>query len=194
MKSKVTFLGAALLILCTGAASAGTNMIGINGGAGIPTGDYGDAAGNGWNLGVTGTHMVNDQWGFGADLGYHAWGASSDVEDALLPGEDISWTAFQANAHAMMQFPTQSNVKPFAKVGLGIYNLGFKFESPSGDLDASESKLGFNFGGGMLFSTTSNMKWGFNGAYHIVPAEEDLGSDVNFFSVGVNLLWGLSQQ
>ena len=42
----------------------------------------------------------------------------------------------------------------------------------------------------MNFLTKSNMQWGLSGAYHIVQAKDDLGSDVNFFQVGVDMLWG----
>lgn len=196
MKFKAAVLGVALMAATVSAAHAGSNWIGFSGGAGIPTGDYGDAAATGWHLGATGTHMVNDTWGIGADLAYHAWGGSDDLnaamEAAFGPGSEISWSAIQADVHGTMMFPTQSNVKPYAQVGLGLYNVSAKLSSPSGDDDTSKSKLGFNLGGGMNFSNTGNMRWGVGAGYHIIPAEDDLGSDVNFFSVGVNMLWGLN--
>ena len=89
-----------------------------------------------------------------------------------------------------MAIPTQSNVKPYAKVGMGLYNVDLKLNSPSGDASQSKSKLGFNVGGGVNFPTKSNMTWGLSGAYHMVQAKDDLGSDVNFFQVGVDVLWG----
>jgi opacity protein-like surface antigen len=197
MKVKAAVLGVALLVLGAGASNAGSNWIGVSGGAGVPTGDYGDAAATGWNLGVTGTHMVNDQWGFGGDLAYHAWGASDDLnafaEASFGPGSEFSFSALQGCAHAVMAFPTQTNFKPYAKAGVGVYSVSTKLSSPAGDDSQSESKLGFNFGGGMSFPTSSNMKWGVNAAYHIVP-QDTPASDVNFFSVGVNLLWGMSQK
>jgi opacity protein-like surface antigen len=197
MRCKAVFLGAALLLLGASAANAartgstGSTWLGVSGGAGIPTGDYGDAAGTGWHLGVTGTRMLNDQFGIGGDAGYHAWGPSEDVEDALAPGEEISWSAVQATAHGILMFPTRSNVKPYARFGLGLYNVGFDFESPSGDFDDSESKLGFNLGGGMNFLTSGNTRWGMAAALHFIPAEDDLGADVNFLTLGVNVLWGI---
>ena len=198
MKFKAMVLGVALSALSVGAANAGSNWIGLAGGAGIPTGDYGDAASPGWHFGVTGTHMMNDQWGIGGDLGYHAWSGSEDINDAMEaafgPGSELTWNAIQANVHAVMMFPTQTNMKPYAKAGLGIYNVTAKLETPAGDDDTSESKLGFNFGGGMNFMSEGTRRWGIGAAYHIVPAEEDLGSDVNFFSLGINMMWGMSQK
>jgi len=197
MKFKAVVLSMGLLVLGVGAAHASSNWIGVNGGFGIPTGDYGDAASTGWNLGVTGTHMVNDQWGVGGDLGYHAWSGSDDINAAAVllygPGSEFSWSAFQATAHAVMAFPTKGTVTPYATMGLGLYNVGAKLESPSGDADDSQSKFGFNFGGGMTFAGNGNMRWGMNGAFHFVPAEEDLGSDVNFMTLGVHMTWGVGQ-
>ena len=198
MKFKAMILSVALLAFGVGAANAGSNWVGFSGGAGIPTGDYGDAAATGWHLGVTGTHMVNDQWGFGADLGYHAWGGSPDLnaaaETLFGPGSEFSFSAIQASGHAVMNFPTQSNVKPYAKVGLGLYNIAEKLTSPSGDDNTSKSKFGLNFGGGMDFAGSGNMRWGLNGAYHLVPAKDDFGADISFFSLGVNMMWGMSQK
>jgi opacity protein-like surface antigen len=193
MRSKALILAVALLVLGVGAANAGTNWIGFSGGAGIPTGDFGNAASTGWHLGATGTHMMNDQWGIGGDLGYHAWGGSSDANSAAEvlfgPGSKFSYTAFQATAHAVMTFPTQSNVKPYANAGLGVYDIGSKLSSPTGDATSSDTKLGFNFGGGMNFVSSGNMRWGLDAAYHIVP---DSNSNFDFFTLGVNLMWGLT--
>jgi len=196
MKFKAVVLGVAISALSVGAAHAGSNWVGFTGGAGIPTGDYGDAASTGWHLGATGTHMMNDAWGIGADLAYHAWSGSDDLNAALEatfgPGSEFSWSAIQADVHGVMMIPTQSNVKPYAQVGVGVYNLTGKMTTPSGDADDSKAKLGFNVGGGMDFAGSGNSRWGVSGAYHIVPAEDDFGSDVNFFTVGANFKWGLS--
>src|SRR5215510_1129489 len=143
MKFKAAVLGVALMASCVGAAHAGSNWIGFSGGAGIPTGDYGDAAATGWHLGATGTHMMNDQWGIGGDLAYHAWGASDELKAATEatfgPGSEFSWSAIQANVHGTMMFPTQSNVKPFAQAGVGLYNVTAKLTSPAGDDNTSKS-------------------------------------------------------
>jgi opacity protein-like surface antigen len=194
MKCMKAILSLAILAVLAGTASAGSNTIGLTGGMGIPTGNYSDAAANGWNMGVTGTHMVNSQWGFGGDVAYHAWGGSKDAnaaaEVAFGPGSDFKWSAVQATAHAVMAFPMQSSVKPYAKVGAGLYDVNLKLESPSGNVSESKSKFGFNVGGGFDVLTHGNMSWGLSGAYHMVQAKDDLGSDVNFFQVGVDMLWG----
>jgi opacity protein-like surface antigen len=195
MKFKAVVLSTALLVFGVGVANAASTWIGINGGVGMPTSDYGDAAATGFQFGATGTRMLNDQWGIGGDIGYHMWNGSDDAnaaaELAFGPGSEFKWSALQATAHVMVAIPTQGAVSPYLRGGLGIYNLGLKLESPAGDDDTSESKFGFNIGAGMNFASSGNMRWGVAGQYHIVPAEEDLGADVNFMTLGINVLWGV---
>lgn len=192
MKIKAVILGMSLLMLGAGAANAaGPFWLGVNAGAGIPTGDYGDVAAKGWNLGLTGTRMINDKWGVGADAGYHSWGASDALKETLAPGEEFKWSAIQATGHAMLRFPTTSKVKPYAKAGVGMYNIKGSFTSPSGDVETSKSKLGFNFGAGMHVMTQGNMMWGINGTYHMISAKDDFGANIDQFSLGLNLMWGV---
>ena len=197
MRFKAVVIGVALIVLGAGAANAGSNNVGFTAGTGIPMGDYGDSAGTGWHLGAMGTHQVNDTWGFGGDLCYHAWGGSEDLNDALEgtfgPGSEMSFSALQITAHAIMNFKSSGTVHPYAKVGMGIYNAGAKLETPSGDDSDSKSKFGFNVGAGMNFASTSNMRWGVAGAYHIIPTEDDLGTDFNFMQLGVNVMWGMGK-
>jgi opacity protein-like surface antigen len=192
MKLKSVILCAALMMFGVGAASASSTWLGVVGGAGLPTGDYGDVASTGWQFGVTGTRMVNDQWGIGGDIGYHMWNGSNDAnaaaELAFGAGSEWKWSALQATGHAILAIPTQGKVSPYLRGGLGIYNVTSKLESPAGDTDASESKLGFNVGAGMNFASSGKARWGVVGQYHIVPVES---SNVDFLTVGLNVMWGV---
>jgi opacity protein-like surface antigen len=196
MKSMSVLFSVAAIALCASVANAGgPNWVGLTGGAGMPTGDYSDAAATGWQLGATGTHMLDKQWGIGGDLGYHAWGgsdaANTAAEAAFGPGSEFSWHALQMTAHGLMAFPTKSEMKPYVTAGAGMYDVSSKLSSPSGDATASKNEFGYNLGAGMDMKTKrNNMKWGVAGNYHIIPASSDLGSDVDFFTLAVNVLWG----
>jgi opacity protein-like surface antigen len=187
-------LGAVALMTIAGVANAGQNWIGITGGAGIPSGNYSNAASTGWQIGATGTHMIDGQWGIGADVGYHAWGGSDQANAAAIaafgPGSEFKWSALQVTAHGTMAFPTQSQMKPYLSAGLGLYDVSAKLSSPSGDATTSKNEFGYNIGAGMDMGMQHNMRWGLAANYHIIPANKDLGSDVNFFSLGLNLQWG----
>src|SRR5262249_20225934 len=114
MRGKIAVLGVAMLTVLAVNARAGSTLVGRTVGLGVATGSYGDAAASGWHIGATGTHMVNPQWGFGGDVAYHAWGGSDQANAAAEvtfgPGSEFKWNAIQATAHAVMAFPTQSNV------------------------------------------------------------------------------------
>jgi opacity protein-like surface antigen len=194
MLRKAAILGIAMLAVLAGSANAGTNWFGVTGGMGIPTGDYSDAAANGWHIGATGTHMMNDQW-----ASARTWritrGAARTTRTRpprwrFGPGSEFKWSAIQATAHGVMAIPTQGSAKPYLKAGLGLYDLGLKLDTPGGNVSDSNSEFGFNVGGGVNFVTHSSMRWGVDAAYHIVQAKNDVGSDVNFFQVGLDVMWG----
>ncbi len=196
MKLKAAVLGVALAALGAHAAHAGTNWIGVSGGPGFPTGDYADAVATGWHLGATGTHLFDDRWGIGGDLGYNAWGSSEQAkalaEASFGPGSNISWNAIQADVHGTFLLPTRGNLKPYAQAGVGFYAVSSNLSTPAGDDVNSKTKLGFNVGGGMDIARSGNARWGVSGAYHTISARDDFGADVSFFTLGVNLMWGFS--
>src|SRR2546422_11304574 len=53
-------------------SSSGSWTFGLNGGGSFPTGDFGDAAASGWNIGGQADYWMNSQWGVGADASYIA--------------------------------------------------------------------------------------------------------------------------
>ena len=185
MKLKSAILAVSMLAFGAGMAHAGSLSLGLNGGAGMPTGDFGDVASTGWNVGVNATNQVNEKWGIGADLGYHSWGAKEEV---LSPGQDLSFSAIQGTGFAVMRFPTSGSATPYVKFGAGMYNVGFKSQNPDGD--DSSSDFGFNFGAGMNFATQGNMSWGLGGAYHIINTDV---TDTNMFTLGLNVNFGMGQ-
>lgn len=197
MKSKMAILAVGLLVLGASSAGAtGTMCFGVGAGASLPSGNYSDAAKTGWHAGGTGTYMLNTQWGIGGDVNYHRWGASDDMnaaaEAGFGTGSKFSWTAIQATPHVQFRIPTQTSMKPYAQVGVGLYSLSLKLSSPSGNDTESKSKMGFNFGGGMDMVTSNSMSWGIDTAYHIISAQDDLGTDINNFTFGLHMKWGQS--
>ncbi len=191
MKLKSAILAVSLLAFGAGAAHAGQWSMGLNAGAGMPTGDYGDIAATGWNIGGNVNNMVNNNWGFGADLGYHSWGVNKDLKATFAPGDKLSLSAIQATAHAMYNFPVNGNAKPYFQAGLGLYNFRPKAESGGVSVSDSHSDLGFNFGGGMNFATQGNMTWGFGGAYHVIKTAGTVNA--NTFTAGLNLNFGMGK-
>jgi outer membrane protein W len=199
MKFKAAILAAGLVAMSACGASAGPNgtfCIGPTAGMSLPMGNYGDAASTGWHGGVNCDYNMNNGWGFGATVAYHSWSGSDALNAAAAaafgPGSKIDWSAIQITPQASYHFQTRSTVKPYATAGVGLYDLKSKLTSPSGNTDASKSKVGFNFGGGMDFATHGSTTWGIDTAYHVISASNDFGTDVNNFTVGLHMNFGLS--
>jgi opacity protein-like surface antigen len=205
MRLKAALLAVILTLGVAGAATAGPVWFGLMGGAAVPTGDFSDQAGTGFDFGGTGTWMVNDMWGVGADVAYHMWNGSDDYNAYLEDpaggdfgvGSEAKFNALQATAHAAVMIPSGSMVKPWLKAGLGMYTLGGKIEGGTTEVDFdSESKFGFNAGAGLNWAASSNMSLGIGAAYHqIMTKDEDTGAEnTNLFTVNLSVLWSVSPQ
>ena len=193
MKTWKIAVAVALVMLTAGSAfakgttttsSTGNWTFGLQGGASMPTGDYGDVAATGWNFGGQADYWMNSQWGFGADAAYHANSASDAVKTALAvsdPGAEMKFSTIQIGAHATYMIPTQGgNMFPYLQAGAGNYNLKTKIEGGVAPGDASESKFGFNMGAGVDFRATPTVNLGVNGTYHYISADP---SALNWFGI-----------
>ena len=81
-----------------------------------------------------------------------------------------------------------SKATPYLTGGLGVYNTKFKVEkSQLINGDDSSSDFGFNLGGGVNWMVSPMYQVGLGAAYHSVQTDV---SATNFYTVGVNLLWG----
>lgn len=168
-------------------SSTGNWTFGINGGATMPTGDFGDVAATGWNFGGQVDYWMNPTWSIGADGDYHAGNASSSFNDALIanplfgPGTQFSWSAFQYGVHATYHIQTQGGqMFPYLQAGMGGYNMGAKIDGGLLPGSTSDNKFGFNIGGGMDFRATPTMNLGLSGTYHYVSTDP---SSTNWFGI-----------
>lgn len=192
---KRNLLAAAVLALTVSATpsfASGPTWLGVNAGVNVPTGDFGDFASLGFFGGATGTMMINEQFGVGGDINFHSFGVSDDYEELLaaLAGEpvDVSLSAVQITPHAKYFFGSGSDFTPYAKFGVGIYNLRAKVESASvGSSDDSESKLGFNLGVGGMIKASETMAYGVELLYHTIMTDDESSS---LFTIGGVLNFG----
>lgn len=123
---------------------------------------------------------VAPRWGLEGRL--DRWSRSEDFF-----GADISMSDITLGARTKYNFPTQSKVQPFAGFGLGIHFLSMEvglvdpFTGLSlGTADASETRAGFDFGGGI--STTLSAKTNL-----VAESWYSIVSDFDQFSLRVGL-------
>jgi len=164
--------------------STGSWTFGLQGGMSMPTGDFGDVASTGYNFGGQADYWMNSQWGFGADVAYHANNASDAVQAALTlidPGAEMKFSTIQYGVHTTYMIPTQGGTMfPYLQGGAGAYNVKTKIEGGSAPGDVSENKLGFNMGAGVDFRATPTVNLGVNGTYHYISADP---SALNWFGL-----------
>jgi opacity protein-like surface antigen len=128
------------------------------------------------------------------DLAYHGWSGSDDYNTAWdafnsTTGSETSWTGLQATGCAILAMQTEGSIDPWFKAGAGVYNIALKLESPVLNDDDSESKFGFNLGVGFDYRNSPSFGVGVDAAWHMISAEDDLGSDISMFTAGVHWTW-----
>ena len=196
MNKKVIVLAMLAALAATPAlAEKGDFWFGLNLGLSAPTGDFGDFGDMGYQGTLTGTYMLSPAFGLGADLGYHSWGGTDDY-NALLesisgdPEAEGTFSAIQGTGHVVFNIAMSGKATPYLKGGLGMYNFKAKVETESGDADESESNFGYNLGGGLNFLVSPMYQLGLGAMYHSVQTEDE---STDFYTVGVNLLWGMGK-
>jgi len=178
--------GSAFAAGTTNSSSTGSWTFGLQGGASMPTGDYGEVASTGWNFGGMADYWINSQWGLGADIAYHANNGSDDFNAALVadpafgPGSEAKFTTIQYGVHTTYMFSTQGTMFPYLQAGAGSYNLKSEVDGGLSPGDVSENKFGFNMGAGVDFRATPTVNLGVNGTYHYISVDP---TALNWFGI-----------
>ena len=193
MKFKTLTAAVFALTVAASPSFAGASWLGVNAGLNVPTGVFGDIASLGYFGGVTGSMMINDNFGVGADINFHSFGVNNDYEEALAVdvGEsvDVSLSSIQMTPHIIYMFPTSGDFKPYAKLGLGFYNSKVKVEAATlGSQEDSQSDFGFNLGVGGLKQASEKMAYGVELLYHSIQSD---GESIALFTVGGVLKFGM---
>ena len=186
MKLKSMVLASTVALFAAGVAQAAPGWVGVTGGIGVPTGDFGDAAESGFNGGVTGTWGLNKMFGIGADVVYHQFKGKD-----LPAGDELTVTPLQATAHVCwMPELAGSKAMPYLTAGAGVYATKVKYEAGTtsgfASSDTTLTKFGFNVGGGVSWKVNDKFAPGIEAKYHNISTE---GTSTSFFTVAITLLW-----
>jgi len=141
---KRLMFGASVVALSLVAAPTARAQVGVGVSAGLsmPTGDLGKAFKSGYSVnGLIGVAMPMSPIGFRGEVGYNSWDGKSDVADGVT-GSSLSGTA-----NVVLQVPGMIVAKPYLIAGIGEHRVKFD----DGTDDASETKMGWNVGGGLNF-------------------------------------------
>jgi opacity protein-like surface antigen len=175
----VAILGVASLPF-SNAFAAGPVSVGVE--AGFVNTEV-DEFDNTWMAGVfvdLGLPMLN--WYLEPFINYWSWSDSYVVSSETMDATFSDWTI---GGNVKMAIPTATMLRPFVGAGVSAHVLSSELDMGSiGTIDASDTKLGFQLGGGLNIDAGDN--WGFvaQSWYHMVE-------DFNQWSVRGGVAWSL---
>jgi opacity protein-like surface antigen len=133
----------AALSLAAAPAHAQAPHFGISAGASVPTGDFKDAADNGFNLnGLVDIGLPMAPIGFRGEVGWNQFDIKGGTND--------KWRIFNGTANVVLTPSTIMPAKPYLIAGIGAYNVrasGENIDLLFGE-SQSETRVGFNGGVG----------------------------------------------
>lgn len=196
-RMKALWIGlVAIALMAPPALAAPHWMFALNGGAALPTGDFGDEqqlnANTGFQFGGEIGYMVNDMWAIGVN---GSWSQNKSglegetVADYFAPGDqttfdEAKFKTLQFGAHAKFFLPmTGSPMSPYLLGGVGMYNVKGEASgttTPSGGSPtafSAESEFDSRFGGRIGLGTAwkVNEMWsiGAEGDYNFISEDKD---------------------
>jgi len=201
MFRKGSWLVAALALLAVApvANAAGGWTISLNGGLGIPTGDFKDSleAKSGPQFALDICYHLSDLFAVGVDGGMNQnkHGFEGDVEDlgggATLTADKDKFIAWHAGVHGKYMIPMQGKVHPYGVLGVGIYNLKEDYEytfndgagtivtftdeadEAAGNFEQPGSRLGGRIGLGAMYQATGQVGVGIEADYNMITMDKD---------------------
>lgn len=180
---KLLFLVAILAVAAmplSNAFAAGPVSVGVEGG--IVNTDN-DALDNTWVAGVFadfGLPMLN--WSVQPFINYWSW---SDRVFEGTSSMDMSFSDWTVGGNVKMSIPTPAIIRPFVGAGVSAHVLKSEVDMGSlGNLSASDTKVGFQFGAGTYIDAGSSWSFVAESWYHMVE-------DFNQWSIRGGVAWSL---
>jgi hypothetical protein len=171
-----TFLAVAAVALTANAAAAQSPLkpfsFGVTGGASMPTGDFGDAASTGYNVGA-----LLELKPIASPVSLRFEGTYQSFDAKAFDG---TARIVAGLANAALRLPVGTLVHPYIIGGAGMYNVGGK---AGGQSLESQNKIGINGGVGFELPLTGISTF-VEARYHNVFTE---GSSTTLFPVTVGL-------
>lgn len=153
-------LVAAALALATPAGMHAQSLY-ISGGAGFPTGDFGDLTDTGWQ--IAGGIMFADIGTPGLSLGVDGSYGQNSIKDVTIIGFDVEGNikTYGIMGIALYSFANESGIEPYLFGGAGWLGAdGYIRASGGGETESesgSESSFGYQLGAGLGYSLSEKV-------------------------------------
>jgi opacity protein-like surface antigen len=145
-------LAAAAPLAAQAQQAAGPLQFELRGGAGVPTGEFGEGLKTGWGINANAAYFVTPVIGIYAGYSYSRFGikdADWEVEEADLDfGFDVTDSGIGLGA--IVNVPGVPSLAPWIRGGLVYHKLGFEVSGSGGSASVKgDAALGFEVGGGL---------------------------------------------
>lgn len=157
--------------------------IGASAGLTLPSGDLGDLAKSGYNVKILlGGRAPLTPVGFRIEGGYDSFEGD---------GNDANFSIRSGTANVVLGVPMGTmGVSPYVIGGVGVYNTkvdgSFTFLGQTINTDQSESRFGWNLGGGLEFSL-GTLKTFVEARYHAVSGDKN--PDFNHIPISFGIMF-----
>ena len=153
-------------------------------GYGMPGGDVGKLVDGGVAVGLDyDGYKINDMFSIGAGFIYTSAKKTASSVDYTIS----TWGLSPYAKYSKEVDLAGKKCNAYGLFGIGFYSVGQKLEYPAGltayNIDATDNKLGFNLGAGLLYPIADKMQLGLDLRYHIVA------SDLSYFIPAVKFTY-----
>lgn len=173
-------------------------VIGGDIGTGIPTGTFSDAWSSGFYGSLSATYSLNPRFAIGADISHASFGTTDDYQallDFIDPGASDDFTVWRYGVHGRWMVPLKSaKLAPYVGVGMGMYSMKDKYESPTISDELTQTVFGLRGGLGCDYWLSPKIGLGIAADYNKASTSEDeIGYDSTpFYTVAAGVRWRLT--
>jgi hypothetical protein len=159
--------------------------VGVEAGAALPLGDDSDLLDLGFFTGLVVHYRLQDHFAAGARAAYQMERGSSAFRRTLQVGQ-IEATTYSYGAEGQwLPAGTRPGLVPSVTLGVAYYAMRI---DPRGSASSSDQAMGASLGGGLGYTTKSNVRLELFAQYHNVFTQ---GDATKFVTAGTRLMVGL---
>ena len=185
-----------VVMACVATGARASWLIGADGGIAFPAGTFNKVWSSGFSASLSASYLLSPRFAVGLTGSRNGFGTASDYQaflDFLDPGASETFTAWQFGAHGNWMIPVSDSSKfsPYVVLGVGLYNVKDKYESPTGTDELSQTAFGFRGGLGCDYWISPTFGLGLDTNYNDTFTNvEDIGyGNTPYFTVAAGVRW-----
>jgi len=156
-------------------AAKGDILLTAFGGAGIPSGDFGDYWTTGLILGARGDYMLSPAMSLGLNFAYLKNDPSDMYKEQMetFGIDSAKFTTIVVSGRFGYWFQTGGQFTPYIVVGLGLYNISEEYTMSSVTEKVSQSAFGGSLGAGANVQVNETIAINLEANYNTTSADEE---------------------